>query len=95
MISKQQLHLINRKTLTYPFDIAEKDYHLALAVKLMSESPLGDKLVFKGGAAIHHCSLPQHRFSEDLDFTSLDRDLDLKTAGLFASTCTGVSSSVT
>lgn len=26
MISKQQLHLINRKTLKYPLDIAEKDY---------------------------------------------------------------------
>ena len=79
MISKQQLQLTNRKTLKYPLDIAEKDYHLALAVKLIGESPLGEKLVFKGGTAIHHCYLPQHRFSEDLDFTSLDHDLDLDT----------------
>lgn len=79
MITKQQLQLINRKTLKYPLDIAEKDYHLALAVKLISESPLGEKLVFKGGTAIHHCYLPQHRFSEDLDFTSLDHELDMST----------------
>jgi Nucleotidyl transferase AbiEii toxin, Type IV TA system len=32
-------------------------------------------LVFKGGTALHHCYLPQHRFSEDLDFTSLDHAL--------------------
>lgn len=27
---------------------------------------------------MHHCYLPQHRFSEDLDFTSQDRDLTLE-----------------
>jgi predicted nucleotidyltransferase component of viral defense system len=78
MISRQQLQIINRKTLGYPLDIAEKDYHLALAVRLISKSPLGSTLVFKGGTAIHHCYLPQYRFSEDLDFTSLDRQLSLK-----------------
>ena len=77
MITKQQLQLINRKQLDYPLDIAEKDYYLALAVKLIGESPLGKTLVFKGGTAIHHCYLPQYRFSEDLDFTSLDRALDM------------------
>lgn len=78
MITRQQLQLINRKQLGYPLDIAEKDYYLALAVKLIAESSLGKVLVFKGGTAIHHCYLPQHRFSEDLDFTSLERDLDLQ-----------------
>ena len=78
MITRQQLQLINRKQLGYPLDIAEKDYYLALAVKLIAESSLGKVLVFKGGTAIHHCYLPQYRFSEDLDFTSLDRDLDLQ-----------------
>jgi predicted nucleotidyltransferase component of viral defense system len=79
MVTKQQLQLINRKTLKYPLDIAEKDYFLARAVKLISESPLADLLVFKGGTAIHHCCLPQHRFSEDLDFTSLDQFVDIET----------------
>lgn len=78
MITRQQLQIINRKQLGYPLDVAEKDYYLALAVKLIAESPLGDTLVFKGGTAIHHCYLPQYRFSEDLDFTSLDRSLDLQ-----------------
>jgi predicted nucleotidyltransferase component of viral defense system len=79
MITKQQLQLINRRTLKYPLDVAEKDYFLAQAVKLISESSLDDVLVFKGGTAIHHCYLPQHRFSEDLDFTSLEQSLDTDT----------------
>jgi predicted nucleotidyltransferase component of viral defense system len=78
MITRQQLQIRNRRTLKYPLDIAEKDYYLTEAIKLISESPLGECLVFKGGTALHHCYLPQHRFSEDLDFTSQDRDLTLE-----------------
>lgn len=37
MIARQQLQLINRKRLGCPLDIAEKDYYLALAVKLIME----------------------------------------------------------
>ncbi|MBW7885792.1 MAG: nucleotidyl transferase AbiEii/AbiGii toxin family protein [Caldilineaceae bacterium] len=77
MITRQQLQILNRRTLKYPLDIAEKDYYLTEAIKIISESPLGECLVFKGGSALHHCYLPQHRFSEDLDFTSQDRDLTL------------------
>jgi predicted nucleotidyltransferase component of viral defense system len=46
-------------------------------MRCIAESPLGAILVFKGGTALHHCYLPQHRFSEDLDFTSLDTKLTL------------------
>lgn len=75
LITRPQLQIINRKTLKYPLGVAEKDYHLTLAIKLIAESPLRHTLVFKGGTALHHCYLPQHRFSEDLDFTSLDQEL--------------------
>ncbi|MCC6170043.1 MAG: nucleotidyl transferase AbiEii/AbiGii toxin family protein [Caldilineaceae bacterium] len=78
MITRQQLQIRNRRTLKYPLDIAEKDYFLTEAIKLISESPLGEQLVFKGGTALHHCYLPQHRFSEDLDFTSQDHNLTLE-----------------
>lgn len=78
MITRQQLQIRNRRTLKYPLDIAEKDYYLTEAIKLISESPLGEQMVFKGGTALHHCYLPQHRFSEDLDFTSVNRDLTLE-----------------
>jgi len=71
-LTRAQLEIINKRTLRYPLQVAEKDYFLALAVQKIARSSLEKELVFKGGTAIHHCYLPQYRFSEDLDFTSLD-----------------------
>lgn len=76
-LNRQQLEIINRRTIGYPLQIAEKDYFLALAIQLVYNSPLENKLIFKGGTAIHHCYLPQMRFSEDLDFTSIDPNITL------------------
>lgn len=70
MITRQQLEIINRKSLKYPLHIAEKDYFLALVLQVIAESNLGKMLIFKGGTALHHCYLKQYRFSEDLDFSS-------------------------
>ena len=75
LLSKQTVQLINRKYLKYSLVAAEKDYFLTIAMKILEESSLFSTLVFKGGTAIHHCYLPQSRFSEDLDFTSLDKNL--------------------
>jgi len=80
-LTRQQLEIINRRTIRYPLQIAEKDYFLALAIQLVYTSPLAQKLIFKGGAAVHHCYLDQKRFSEDLDFTSLDTDLSAEEIG--------------
>jgi len=72
LLSKSQLQIINRRSnLQYPLDTAEKDYFLALVSKIIYESPLKERLVFKGGTALHHTYLPQLRFSEDLDFTAI------------------------
>jgi len=57
--------------------IAEKDYFLSLISKIIYNSNLVDKLVFKGGTALYHCYLNQMRFSEDLDFTSLDKNIQI------------------
>jgi len=78
MITRQQLEIINRRTLKYPLHIAEKDYFLALVLKLIAESSLGNATVFKGGTAIHHCYLDQYRFSEDLDFSAHRKPLTLE-----------------
>ena len=77
-LSKRELEVINRQNLKYPLAIAEKDYFLALVSKIIYDSSLRDKLIFKGGTALHHCYLNQMRFSEDLDFTSLDRNIKLE-----------------
>jgi predicted nucleotidyltransferase component of viral defense system len=76
-ITRQQLEIINRRTLKYPLHVAEKDYFLALVIQIISQSGLQDTLVFKGGTAIHHCYLEQQRFSEDLDFSSNQAGLSI------------------
>lgn len=78
MITRQQLEIINRRTIKYPLAIAEKDYFLIVVLKLIAESSLGNTLIFKGGTAIHHCYLDQYRFSEDLDFSSNQKPLTLE-----------------
>ena len=70
MLIRQQLEIINRKSLRYPLHIAEKDYFLALVMQIITASSTGKTLIFKGGTALHHCYLDQYRFSEDLDFSS-------------------------
>jgi|SRR5271157_1532510 len=79
-LSRSQLEIINRKTLKYPLQVAEKDYFLTLVMQIISGSSLGETLVFKGGTAIHHFYLSQYRFSEDLDFTSIRKNLLLEDA---------------
>ena len=78
LLGKSDLSILNKRSLRYRLADAEKDYLLAIVSKIIYASPLGSKLVFKGGTAIHHCYLPQTRFSEDLDFTSLDRSITLE-----------------
>lgn len=69
LLDKSTLVIINKK-LKYPLAVAEKDYFLALVSKIIYDSSLREKLIFKGGTALYHVYLPQLRFSEDLDFSS-------------------------
>lgn len=48
----------------------EKDYALSIALKLIAESKLSSKIVFKGGTAIKKVYFEKARFSEDLDFNA-------------------------
>ena len=77
LLPKQLLTLTNRQKLQYQLATAEKDYFLAIVSKIIAESELTKKIVFKGGTAIHHCYLEQSRFSEDLDFSSFAQDITL------------------
>ena len=69
ILNREELIFYN-KTIKYPLAIAEKDYFLAIISKIIFESKIKNKLIFKGGTALHHVYLPQFRFSEDLDFSS-------------------------
>lgn len=77
MLTRQQLEIINRKSLRYPLHMAEKDYFLALVLQVIANTNLGKTLIFKGGTALHHCYLEQYRFSEDLDFSANQKPVSL------------------
>lgn len=78
LLNRRQLEAKNRDSFNYPLAVAEKDYLLAIVSKIIYDSSLRDKLVFKGGTGIHHSYMNQLRFSEDLDFTSLDKSIKLE-----------------
>lgn len=87
MLSRDQLTIINRKTLKYPLQTAEKDYLLTLVLQIIALSKLNKTLIFKGGTAIHHCYLTQYRFSEDLDFSTNGQRISMvQLASIFSKT---------
>lgn len=49
--------------------VIEKDYVLTWLLIGIAESPLADRLAFKGGTALKKVYFPDYRYSEDLDFT--------------------------
>ena len=77
LLDRSTLVLLNKKR-KYPLSIAEKDYFLALILKIIYDSPLKNKLIFKGGTAIHNVYLPHLRFSEDLDFSTNQKPVSLE-----------------
>ena len=57
-----------------PWEVLERDYLLSWILAGVSQIPaLRDTLVFKGGTALKKCYFGNYRFSEDLDFSALDR----------------------
>lgn len=51
-------------------DVLEKDYALSYLLAGIARSPLGERLVLKGGTALSKFYYPGYRFSEDLDFST-------------------------
>ena len=56
----------------------DKDWVLGHFIDAIFSIPLcRDSLVFKGGTCLKKCYIPDYRFSEDLDFTSINPDFVL------------------
>jgi len=70
-----------------PSDTVDKDYVLGHFLSVFI-AHYKNELVFKGGTCLRKCYLENYRFSEDLDFTSLDKSfvLDQKTLQSIAKT---------
>lgn len=56
----------------------DKDWALGHFIDAIFSIPeLRQKHIFKGGTCLKKCYIPDYRFSEDIDFTSIDRDFIL------------------
>lgn len=56
-----------------PDKVIEKDYVMTWILLGMSNSRVREYCVFKGGTALKKIYFPQYRYSEDLDFTVINR----------------------
>ena len=77
MIPQRNLSLLSNRLARMggrriPESVLERDYCLALFLVGLSESDLRRKLAFKGWTALKRCYFADYRFSEDLDFTSVE-----------------------
>ncbi len=60
-----------------PASTIDKDWVLGHFVNaIYSMDGWKDKLIFKGGTCLHKCYIEDYRFSEDLDFTSVDENFE-------------------
>lgn len=76
MILREELIAESRK-LGVPDRVVEKDYFLGLILKgLATHKPFRSISVFKGGTALRKCYFQDYRFSEDLDFTILENNVE-------------------
>ena len=57
-------------------DVVEKDYVLGWLLAGIANNPVTDRWAFKGGTCLRKCWFETYRFSEDLDFTVSEEDLD-------------------
>jgi predicted nucleotidyltransferase component of viral defense system len=56
----------------------DKDWALGHFIDaIFTVTELRQKLIFKGGTCLKKCYIPDYRFSEDLDFTSTDKEIKL------------------
>ena len=66
------------KAQNVPLWVIEKDYTLSYVLAGIANTPgLGDQIVLKGGTALKKVYFPDYRFSEDLDFSTLESGIQL------------------
>jgi hypothetical protein len=78
MIPQRNLSLLSNRLARQggrriPEAILERDYCLAWFLVGLSRTPLSKLLVFKGGTALKRCYFGGYRFSEDLDFSLVEK----------------------
>ncbi|GAB4176065.1 MAG: nucleotidyl transferase AbiEii/AbiGii toxin family protein [Calditrichia bacterium] len=66
-----------------PPDTVDKDWVLGHVIySLFSLKKIRKNLLFKGGTALRKCYFPEYRFSEDLDFTTINSEFSFTMSDL-------------
>jgi len=78
MIPQRNLSLLSNRLAReggrrIPEAVLERDYCLAWFLVGLARTPLSKLLVFKGGTALNRCYFGGYRFSEDLDFSLVEK----------------------
>ncbi len=78
MIPQRDLSLLSNRLAEkggrrIPETVLERNYCLSWFLVELSRSPLRDRLALKGGTALKKCYFGHYRFSEDLDFTLIEK----------------------
>ena len=71
MVTREELKMLSQKE-NLSLGIVEKDFVLTYILNKIYNSDLKDKLIFKGGTALHKIYLHK-RLSVDLDFTEINK----------------------
>jgi len=58
-----------------PEPVLDRDYCMSNLLIALSQNDFKDTLAFKGGTLLKHCYYIDFRFSQDLDFTSLNENV--------------------
>lgn len=61
--------------LSIPIYLVEKDYYISLVLRALSKSSYRDSIVFKGGTSLSKAYHLIDRFSEDVDFSVISKDM--------------------
>jgi predicted nucleotidyltransferase component of viral defense system len=72
MLDVRQLLRAQARKLGVRLDIIEKDYAISYLVAAIAETPALIPIVLKGGTALRKAYYADYRFSEDLDYSTLD-----------------------
>lgn len=76
MLSRTLIRVLSSQIsekLRAPLELVERDIILhALLAKIYTNDELAEKVVFRGGTCLVKCHLGYYRFSEDLDFVSVE-----------------------
>jgi len=81
MIPRRNIQTISLRVSPIQEKTVEQDYIISWILAGLTYTKINDWLSFKGGTALKKIYIPDYRFSEDIDFTLLNNEINEKDIG--------------